>query len=84
MTDPKGAEDANNELSGKHTQTQISYKESLLALELEHFDNYILPPTKYHVPNIELWRSISTETHYRIILSSLSSAATYSQWHYSF
>ena len=51
MTDPKGAEDANNELSGKHTQTQISYKESLLALELEHFDNYILPPTKYHVPN---------------------------------
>lgn len=55
MTDPKDAEDANNEPSGKHTQTQISYKESLLALELEHFDNYILLPTKYHVPDIERW-----------------------------
>ena len=55
MTDPKDAEDANNEPSGKHTQTQISYKESLLAFELQHFDNYILLPTKYYVPNIELW-----------------------------
>lgn len=55
MTDPKDAEDTKHRPSGKHTQTQISYKESLLALELEHFDNYILLPTKYHVPNIERW-----------------------------
>lgn len=42
-------------LLGKHTETQytnteICYKESLLALELGHLDNFFLQPTKSYKP----------------------------------